>query len=134
MATFAPQLPDTGIPDSTSVSRGVGPDQTFETLFKGVTDTANNFVAIRDAENQNQIETDARTMFDSVNNEFGVAAPAGVTDGLDKMQALQNALEQGKLSEVNYYGRLATLSKQLRTKYPGYESIVDAKIQSVTGT
>lgn len=134
MATFAPQIPDTGIPDMTGNSRGTGPDQTFEALFKGLSETATNVVGIKDAENQSAIEADAQTMFESVNNEFGVQAPAGVTDGLDKMQALQNALEQGKLSEVNYYGRLATLSKQLRTKYPGYESIVDAKIQAVTGT
>lgn len=136
MAEFNPRTQDTGVIDETSRSRGTGPNRTFETLFSGLTETAGNVMQIQDTENQIQIQDEARQIFDSVNEEFGVSAPTpdGVSEGLEQIQTLQNALSQGKISEVNYYGRLATLSKQLRSKYPGYESIVDSTIQSVTGT
>ncbi len=134
MSEFNPQIQDTGIPDSSNVSQGPGVNRTFETLFSGLTQTAENVLQIRDTKTKMDIEDDAQSMFGDVNNEFGVSAPEGVTDGLDQIQVLQNALEQGKISEVNYYGRLATLSKQMRSRYPGYESVVDSTIQSVTGT
>ena len=136
MAEFNPRTSDTGVINETSRSRGTGPNRTFETLFSGLTETASNIMQIQDTKNQLDIQEDARNIFDSVNQEFGVSAPTpdGVSEGLDQIQTLQNAFLQGKISEVNYYGRLATLSKQLRTKYPGYEGIVDSTIQSVTGT
>lgn len=134
MASFNPQIQDTGLPDMTGNSRGTGADRTFETLFSGLTNTAENVTKIKDTATQLDIQDQASKIFDQVNQEFGVDAPAGMTDGLDQIQVLKNALDQGKLSEVNYYGRLATLSKQLRSRYPGYEHIVDSTIQSVTGT
>lgn len=137
MAAFNPQTADTGVIDQTSASRGTGPNRTFETLFSGLTQTAENVINIKDTQTQLDIQEDARTMFENTNKEFGFdpdLTPEGVQDGVDQIQTLQNALAQGKISEVNYYGRLATLSKQLRSKYPGYESIVDSTIQSVTGT
>lgn len=136
MAEFNPQIQDTGVINETARSKGTGPNRTFETLFSGLTETAQNVIQIEDTQNQLDIEKEAQGMFEDVNKEFGVSAPApdGVQDGLEQIQTLQNALSQGKISEVNYYGRLATLSKQLRTKYPGYENVVDSTIQSVTGT
>lgn len=136
MAEFTVNTPSVSIEDRTSRSRGAGPNRAFETLFSGLTETASNVMQIQDTKNQLDIQEDARQIFDSVNEEFGVSAPTpdGVSEGLEQIQTLQNALSQGKISEVNYYGRLATLSKQLRSKYPGYESIVDSTIQSVTGT
>lgn len=135
MAAFNPQTSDAGVPNSTGASQGTGPNRTFETLFSGLTETAGNLLKIKDQTTQAQIATDAQQAFDQTNQDFGVAAPPqGLTDELDRMKALQSAVDQGKISQVNYYGRLATLSKQLRVKYPGYEQIVDSTIQSVTGT
>lgn len=132
---FNPEIPDTGIPNLTGVSRGTGPNRTFEALFSGIADTVTNVANIKDQATQAQIEDEAVQLFDEVNQEFGVdAPPPGMQGELDRVEALQNALEQGKISETNYYGRLATLSKQLRAKYPKYERIVDSTIQSVTGT
>ena len=129
-----PPLSDTGVPDMTSVSRGTGPDRTFESLFSGLTQTLDDFTKAKDTQTQLDIRDEADTMFQKVNSEYGLDVPDGVSGGLDQIQTLQNALQQGKISEVNYYGRLATLSKQLRSKYPGYDQVVDATIQSVTGT
>lgn len=134
MASFNPQISDTGVIDMTGVSRGPGVNRAFETLFSGLSDTAENALKIKDTSTQLDIQDQAQDMFNSVNSEFGLQPPDGMTDGLDQIQTLKNAVDQGKLSEVNYYGRLATLSKQLRSRFPGYESIVDSTIQNVTGT
>ena len=138
MATFQPRTDDTGIPNSTGVSQGTGPNKSFAALFEGLTNTAKNVINVKDEQTQLNIQKDAQATFDQTNEEFGLAppdnGPAGLTTELERVQALQSAVEQGKISQVNYYGRLATLSKQLRTKYPGYEQIVDSTIQSVTGT
>lgn len=137
MAEFNPQIPESGGTNFTGRSQGTGPNRAFENLFEGLGNTIKNVVEIKDQQNQLDIENDARAAFDQVNNEFGVAAsnvPGTMQSDLDRIQTLQNAVSQGKISQTNYYGRLATLSKQLRTKYPGYEGIVDSTIQSVTGT
>lgn len=134
MASFNPQISDTGVIDMTGVSRGPGVNRTFETLFSGLSDTAENVLQIKDTATQIEIQDQAQEMFNSVNEEFGLTPPDGMADGLEQIQTLKNAVDQGKLSEVNYYGRLATLSKQLRARFPGYEHIVDSTIQSVTGT
>lgn len=134
MASFNPQTSDIGVIDMTGASRGPGVNRAFEALFSGLTDTAENALKIKDTATQIDIQDQAQDMFNTVNDEFGLSAPEGMTDGLDQIQTLKNAVDQGKLSEVNYYGRLATLSKQLRSRFPGYESIVDSTIQSVTGT
>lgn len=122
------------IPNFTGASQGTGPNRTFETLFEGIGTTLRNAANMQDTMNIQQIENEARQGFDALNEEFGLDIPAGVTDFEQKAQALQAAFEQGKLSQVNYYGRMAAMAKQVRQRYPGYESEVDRAIQSVTGT
>lgn len=137
MAEFNPQTSDAGVPNFTNVSEGTGPNKTFATLFSGLTEVGADVVKMRDSQIQTDITKDAQSVFDNTNKEFGFdppSTPSALNDDLDRMKSLQEAVEQGKISQVNYYGRLATLSKQLRTKYPGYEEIVDTTIQSVTGT
>lgn len=137
MAEFNPQIPGSDVPNFTGVSQGTGRDDSFATLFGGITDAIAAGVKIKDESTQNKIREEASAGFDQTNKDFGFdppAAPSGMASDLDRMKSLQAAVEQGKISQVNYYGRLATLTKQLRTKYPGYEEIVDQTIQSVTGT
>lgn len=125
---------DAGIPNMTGRSEGTGPNRVFESLFGGLADTFQNVTTIKDKNTQNAIMEDARSVFDQTNQDFGVAPPAGIEGEVDSIKTLQAAFQQGKISQTNYYGRLATKAKQLRTKYPGYESFVDDAIMSVTGT
>lgn len=137
MADFNPQIQDTGVPNLTGASRGTGPDRSFEALFSGLTETFGNVTQVKDTATQVQIRDDAEAIFEATNKEFGVAAPEmpdSMASDIDRISVLQDALAQGKISQTNYYGRLATLTKQLRAKYPRYEHIVDQTIQSVTGT
>lgn len=122
------------MPNLTGRSQGTGPNRVFESLFGGLSDTFQNVTTVKDKGTQRAIEEDARAGFESVNQDFGLTPPADMQSELDRIGTLQAARSQGKISETNYYGRLATVSKQLRAKYPRYESIVDATIQSVTGT
>lgn len=132
---FNPQIDQMGNRDWSGTSRGTGPDRSFEALFSGLAETGIQAIQNQDAQTQTNIEQEARGIFEQTNTEFGFdPPPSGMTTELERITALQNALDQGKISQVNYYGRLATLSKQLRSKYPRYESIVDSTIQSVTGT
>jgi len=121
-------------PNFTGVSQGTGPNRAFESLFGGIADTVQNVTTVRDKATQRAIEQDAQAGFEGVNEEFGLTPPSDMVNELDRVTSLEQARKQGKISETNYYGRLATLSKQLRSKYPRYESIVDQTIQSVTGT
>jgi hypothetical protein len=124
---------DTGVPNFSGRSQETGPNRMFEALFDGLNNTYNTVTQIKDTDTQLAIEQEVRQEFDATNSDFGFDPPAALSDDIDRIATLQSALEQGKISEVNYYGRLATLSKQMRSRYPRYESIVDSTIQSVTG-
>lgn len=134
MVDFNPQIADVGAPNYTGFSQGTGVDESLSSLFAGLAKAGQQAVIMKDEQTQLQIEEDARQGFDSINEEFGLTPPTGMQSELERIESLQLALEQGKISETNYYSRLATLSKQLRAKYPRYEGIVDQKIQQVTGT
>lgn len=50
------------------------------------------------------------------------------------LASLQGARASGKLSETDYYARLSTTAKDIRSRYPaGYREYIDAQIQQVTG-
>lgn len=59
--------------------------------------------------------------------------PPEVANADSKVASLNGARGNGKMSETYYYGRLDTLAKDLRSKYPGYRDVIDAKIEGVTG-
>jgi hypothetical protein len=47
---------------------------------------------------------------------------------------LTEAYKQGKVSATYYWGRMSSLSKQLKTRYPGYSDIIDRQFQGITGS
>lgn len=62
-------------------------------------------------------------------------APAGLQSGLDRARNIGTALAQGgtKVNDTLYTGALNSLTKQLRSQYPGYRDYIDEQIQSVSG-
>ncbi|MGD9682612.1 MAG: YcbK family protein [Candidatus Obscuribacterales bacterium] len=133
MATFNPETPDVGVSNFLGFSRGAEPDRSFETVLSGIAQMGEQTIKMVDEKNQADIYDQADAIFQQTNEEFGFTPP-GVTEGVDRIKTLQTAMQQGKISEVNYYGRLAALTKQLRSQYPGYEQVVDNTIMAVTGT
>jgi len=137
MATFNPDVggvPAPNMPDQTGASRGILPNRTFETLFEGIGTVVKGGAELMDKSIQNSIQRDAQEGFDAAMAPYDPDnLPLEVQTSQQTIQTLQTAFEQGKISDVYFYGQLTALSKNLRSKYPGYEPIVDETIRSVTG-
>lgn len=125
------------MPNYTGRSQGTGGID-FSGLFEGIGKAYAMGVDAKAQSIERDIEKKARGIWEGTNKEFGFdppkTIPPGMQDGVEQMATLQGAFEQGKISEVDYWGRLATNSKRLREQYPGFENEVDAAIQTITGT
>jgi muramidase (phage lysozyme) len=60
-------------------------------------------------------------------------APPGVAGLGERVSSLQEAYNQGKLSESYYLGRLEAMTREVRAKYPGFREEVDGIVQNITG-
>lgn len=65
--------------------------------------------------------------------ETPVQPPNGVQSGIQKVQSLQLAQENGKVNDTYYDMRLKTAVTDLRSKYPGYVDYIDSQVSSITG-
>lgn len=136
------QLPNANMPDFTGASRGIDTNKAFEKLFAGIGDAIEYSTKSKDLEIRTNIRKDAQAGFDVTQNESISAAggspagepPSGLMDGKDTIERMKTAYDQGLISDTHYYGRLTSQLKGLRTKYPGYEDVVDSIVQDVTGT
>lgn len=136
MVAFNPDigdLPSAGMPDQTGASRGSIPDQSFEAMFKGIGSTIEGAAKLADNTVQQFISHDTRTAYEAEMKPVTDSVPVEIRNGVASLGSLQAALEQGKISDVYFYGQLTAMSKGLRAKYPGYEDYVDQAIQSITG-
>lgn len=59
--------------------------------------------------------------------------PAEVGAAGSKLQGMLGARQNGKMSETYYYGRLDSMAKDLRSRYPGYADYIDEQFEKVTG-
>lgn len=136
------QVPNANMPDFTGASRGIDTNKAFEKLFAGIGDAIEYGTKSKDLEIRTNIRKDAQAGFDVTQNESISAAggspagepPSGLMDGKDTIERMKTAYDQGLISDTHYYGRLTSQLKSLRTKYPGYEDVVDSIVQEVTGT
>mgnify|MGYP003530709418 CR=1 FL=1 len=131
------QLPRANMPDNTGASRGIDATNMFDKLFSGIGDTLSVTTKMADSDVQDNIRKDARSNYESLLSDSGVGndteTPQGVADGIDQLKLMQNAYEQGRITDTHFYGRMTAQLKSLRAKYPGYEDIVDNAVQDITG-
>lgn len=131
------QLPRANMPDNTGASRGIDATNMFDKLFSGIGDTLSVTTKMADSDIQDNIRKDARSDYESLLSDSGVGndteTPQGVADGIDQLKLMQNAYEQGRITDTHFYGRMTAQLKSLRAKYPGYEDIVDNAVQDITG-
>jgi len=131
------QLPRANMPDNTGASRGIDATNMFDKLFSGIGDTLSIVTKMKDSDIQDNIRKDARSNYETLLGESGVTSntetPQGVADGIDQLKLMQNAYEQGRITDTHFYGRMTAQLKSLRAKYPGYEDIVDNAVQDITG-
>jgi hypothetical protein len=132
----------------------------METLFAGIGDAVGGVAQILDDRNMRNIEKDAYAGVDPLRDQQGVEAaiatdgdlwgnkgvkvaqaggpmalnkPPAADDAGRSVRTLTDAFNAGKIGPTQYYTRLEVLSRQMRTRYPGYRSEVDKTIQSITG-
>ena len=60
--------------------------------------------------------------------------PKDINDLPGRANALYNARNDGHISDTYYWGRLADIASDIRSRYPrGYRDYIDNKIQAITG-
>lgn len=59
--------------------------------------------------------------------------PTPVKELSGQLEVIQNARNNGKLTQTDYYGRLDALLKGVRSQYPGYREYIDKKGSEVSG-
>ena len=116
-------------------------------FFKGIGDLFTESATVRDNNNQKDIEDRIRSETEVSNdivtngqysaqtaaNAPSDQLPPDLNKSFDRLSTLNNAYQQGKVNEAAYWARLNAVAKELRVKYPNYDSIIDQKFSSITG-
>ena len=79
--------------------------------------------------------TDDTTTIDIFQETKTQATGPGVQGSQAKAQAskLTRAFRAGRITPAYYWGQMSKLSRELKTRYPGYESNIDRQFQGITG-
>lgn len=149
--SFQPNIPEQTDFNYLAFSRGIDVPRGFgksamSELFSGVAQLFDMGINAADTLFQSAIRDEATREVDRVRAEFGVdavadtQAPVGVgptPDGLRRayreIEGLTAAVQAGRLKESHYWGRLDSVARQLRHKYPGYREQIDQVISNLTG-
>jgi len=154
MAEITQSIPTVDAPNFLGYSRGVDrpqPDRSFEAILNGVQNTVGLAVQgtdqiikkditdslyagidpIRDSQGVGQAVNDVSTPGNLFPNQ---AVPQTVKNGVDNVGKLQAAYDAGKINETTYWARIEALSRQLRTRYPGYREFIDQSTAGITGS
>jgi muramidase (phage lysozyme) len=59
--------------------------------------------------------------------------PSTITGKGQTLAKLQQARDEGRISDAYYFGRLDSMTRELRAKYPGYREDIDNMVSSITG-
>jgi len=116
-------------------------------FFKGIGDVFSGSATVTDNNNQKDIEDRIRAETEVSNdivtngqysaqtaaNAPSDQLPPDLNRSFDRLKTLNNAYTQGKVNEAAYWARLNAVAKELRVKYPNYDSIIDQKFSSITG-
>ncbi len=162
MAIFNPQINPTQDPEWLRLSRPIETPEANKstgTLLTGIGETLGEGVKAADFITKSTIEDNIHAAVDKERDSYTAAlkladgsvrassAPTSLTDTGEggstapswastlssSVGTLGSARASGKISETAYYGRLDTLAKDFRSRYPGYRDYVDQEIQKTTG-
>lgn len=140
-------------------SRGVAPvkaqetvartavDNTASQLLSGVGTLFNNAVGALDNTIKRTIDERSREQMDQVFNEFGVndttliegtdissePIPSDIGKAERNLQKLTQARSQGGITDNAYWARVNSISRQLRSRFPGHIDYIDQTISKVSG-
>lgn len=141
MASFNPDVQVQQPEEFLGYSKGIGTNRTAETLFEGAGAVLEGAVQGADAIVQQNIRKTASSEVDKIRTLFGVDATEAVSSGTPpeiaagraEIEKLQLARQSGTVRDSYYYGKLQSVVKGLRSRYPGYEEQIDNIIQDITG-
>ncbi len=139
MAEFNPNAPKVQPESFLGYSRGIGENNTWQSLFTGAAQIGSAGVKALDEGVQTNIYEEARSDVDKVRTLHGAEAlnagdtPKEIAAGKKHIEKLAAAQASGTIRESHYYGQLNAIVKGLRSKYPGYDRQIDNIIQEVTG-
>ena len=116
-------------------------------LIEGVAAIGGGLVDIVDKTFQGIAESETERAVDQVREEFAVNGDLyggrditndpQTTPEIEKSLKYAREINQGYMAgtikDSNYWARLDSISRQLRTRYPGYRDYIDAKMSSMVG-
>lgn len=140
-------------------SRGVAPikerdtvartsvDNTAASFVQGVGSLFNNAVSALDNTIKRTVDERAREQMDQVFNEMGVdnttliegtdidnePLPSDIGKAEKNLQKLTQARAQGGITDNAYWARVNSISRQLRSRFPGHIDYIDQTISKVSG-
>lgn len=146
---FNPDIPKEKTPDFTGASKGSRPDTSIGTLLEGTGKLFGDLVQAKDQWYKNTITEQATAGVDQISNEFGVGSaetidrtivpkdrqplPEEIENSMAHLKNLKTASASGSLTYSNYLARLESVSRQLRSRYPGYREHIDSEMSQLTG-
>lgn len=146
---FNPDIPKEKTPDFTAASKGSRPDTSMGTLLEGTGKLFGDLVQAKDQWYKNAITEQATAGVDQISNEFGVGSaetidrtivpkdrqplPEEIENSMAHLKNLKTASASGSLTYSNYLARLESVSRQLRSRYPGYREHIDSEMSQLTG-
>lgn len=148
-----------GLSQGTDRARG---SEAFGDLFKGVGQVVANGITTVDETNQRNIENELYAGIDAIRGGQGVdtavvaantpalipdegnsntggsgagaKTPPAIDSATNEIGRLQKAYTDGKIGDTQYWAKVESLVRQVRSRYPGYREEIDKKVSSITGT
>ena len=146
---FNPDIPKEQTPDFTGASKGSRADTSLGTLLEGTGKLFGDLIQAKDQWYKNTITEQATKGVDQISDEFGVGSaetidrtivpkerqplPEEVEASMKHLKNLKTAAGSGSLTYSNYLARLESVSRQLRSRYPGYRDHIDSEMSQLTG-
>lgn len=157
MALFAPQFPNFNDPSYIGYSRQSSGDRSTATLISGLGNALVGAASTADEIIQTNIKDEIKGAVAGVDNnllpedvgldkeakddtqaidifsEQKTQANVDVNQENNQAARLTRAFRSGKITPTYYWGQMSKISKELKTRYPGYGDIIDRQFQGLTG-
>ncbi len=145
MADFYTQTPDVAA-DWTSSSKGFKGNSVAGDIFQGAGDALKMGVTAADEYYKGTIKEQARSATDELFNASGnagavateggikgQATPEEIQHGYNQLSLLKQASQNGTLKESSFWAQAELISRQLKSRYPGYWEHIDGTMSELTG-
>jgi hypothetical protein len=152
VAAFNPEVQPTQDPNYIGWSKPIEqpqPNKALGSLLDSSGDIFDTAVNLADTSIKHNVEDQAHTAIDAESNQFTAAlqgtarqlgllgdkpasVPNAVSSGIDNINSLSQAKAAKNLPQIYYDGRIMSITKDLRSQYPGYRDYIDSKVSEIT--